>query len=241
MGQRSREDPGQRTVGEVVAEDYRKASVFERFGIDFCCGGNRSVREACEASGVAYDDVAQALVEAGAREGGEADTRSWALDELVDHIVAVHHRYVRESLPPLVAFSEKVSRVHGDRHAELREIQGLVQELAAELSRHMETEESALFPGVAELVAAKASTGAGAAGPGSFAARLEVLEDDHEHAGALMHRIRDLSDGFTTPDDACTTYRAFYGKLAEFESDLHLHVHLENNVLFPGVRALAEA
>jgi len=240
-------DLAQRTVGEVVAEDYRRAAVFERYGIDFCCGGNRSVGDACEASGVVYDDVARALDEADAAPAAASDVRSWPLNELADHIVAVHHRYVRESLPPLLAFSEKVARVHGERHAELLEIQGLVSELAEELTRHMEAEENMLFPRVAEM-AGMARAGqqpgegrpAGAATP-ALAAPLDMLEDDHEHAGDMVHRIRSLSGDFTPPEDGCTTYRAFYAELAEFESDLHRHVHLENNVLFPGLRALVEA
>lgn len=233
MTLRSTDDLGRRMVGEVVAENYGRAVVFERYGIDFCCGGDRSVREASEAAGVAYEDLAQDLLDAPLAGVGEADARSWALDELAAHIVAVHHHYVRESLPSLLAFSEKVARVHGDQHGELQEVRALVVELAAELSRHMEAEEGVLFPRVAELIAGEGSA--------AVAAPLEALEADHEHAGGLMHRMRELSGGYATPDDACTTYRAFYAKLAEFEADLHLHVHLENNVLFPGIRALVEA
>jgi regulator of cell morphogenesis and NO signaling len=146
MTQISAQDLERRTVGEVVAEDYGRAAVFERYGIDFCCGGDRSVRDACEEAGVVYDELVHALAETGPGQAGESDVRSWPLDELADHIVAVHHHYVRESLPPLVAFSEKVARVHGSGHEELLEIQGLVGELAAELNRHMQAEENLLFP-----------------------------------------------------------------------------------------------
>ncbi len=247
MTQMMGKDLGSRTVGDVVAEDYRRAAVFQRFGIDFCCGGGRSVGAACERSGAALDEVARALAAVGgSRDGSEPDERTWELEVLGKHIVAVHHGYVREALPALLQFAEKVARVHGARHTELLEIRALVGELATELVRHLEDEERDLFPRVARLVAAgrdgeaapPAEAGNAAAGAG---APLGALEDDHEHAGAIMHRIRELSGGFAPPADACTTYRALYANLEEFESDLHRHVHLENNVLFPGVRALEAA
>ncbi len=233
-----------RTVGDVVAEDYRRASVFQRFGIDFCCGGGRTVGAACGAKGVSTEELAGALSAVDRSGAEESDERGWDLDVLAKHIVAVHHGYVRESLPALLQFSEKVARVHGGRHAELEEIRSLVAELARELSDHLEEEERELFPRVERMIAARSTNGAtdDAAGDGFDAgAELVALEDDHEHAGAVMQRIRELSGDFAPPADACTTYRALYAKLEEFEADLHRHVHLENNVLFPGARALASA
>ena len=238
MTERLEEVWGARTVGDVVAEDYRRAAVFETHGIDFCCGGGRTVRAACEEAGADLDAVARALSEAAEREAAQGATEpaSWKLDVLADHIVAVHHGYVRASVPVLREFSAKVARVHGDRHPELLEIQGLVGELSAELERHMEDEEEILFPRIAAL---KSANRDGARG--EIRATTLALEDDHARAAELLGRIRALSGGFAAPADACTTYRATYAKLAEFERDLHRHVHLENNVLFPRAAAMEEA
>jgi len=226
----------ERTVGEVVAEDYRRAAVFQRYGIDFCCGGGRTVRAACERAGAEYEALARALSAAAERDAapeGSSDPRSWELGALADHIVREHHGYVREVLPVLRQFTAKVARVHGARHHELNEIRMLVDELALEMERHMEEEETILFPRIATLTSPANSEDL----PGVIV----PLEDDHDRAGAAMARIRELSGGFRPPVDACTTYRATYAKLEEFEADLHRHVHLENNVLFPRARAAADA
>ena len=225
---------GERRVGEVVAEDYNRAAVLQRYGIDFCCGGGRSLRSACEKAGVDYESVARELAEVEPRWSAQhdaPDVRSWDLEELTAHIVTEHHAYVRETLPVLRRFTAKVAGVHGTTHSELEVIRTLIDELGQEMERHMEEEESVLFPRIAAL-----TSSAGAANLGDVLMPL----DDHDRAGALMTRIRELSGGFRPPSDACTTYRATYAKLEEFEADLHRHVHLENNVLFPRARAAAE-
>jgi len=228
---------GERAVGEVVAEDYRRASVFKAFGIDFCCGGGRTIRAACEEVGADYEALAEALAEAAHRiPDGAPDPASLELDGLIDHIVGVHHDYVRASVPVLREFSAKVARVHGQRDPQLHEIRDLVEELARELVQHMDEEEGVHFPRIAALSAARAHGVHGDVGVST-----QPLEDDHDRAGELMRRVRSLSDGFTPPPDACATYRATYAKLEEFEADLHRHVHLENNVLFPRAAALEEA
>ncbi len=219
----------QRTVGDVVAEDYRRASVFKQFGIDFCCGGGRSVVAACEKAGADPVALAEALAEAGRGRAASTDEGLLELDALVEHIVTRHHRYVRESTPVLHDFAAKVARVHGERHPELLEIRDLLGELLADLERHMAEEEESLFPRIAVL-----SRSAPAPSPGGDIQTATLpLEDDHARAGELMDRIRSLSGDFTPPADGCNTYRATYAKLEEFEEDLHRHVHLENNVLFP--------
>lgn len=194
------------------------------------------MRSACDEAGADYEVVARALAEAaerGSESDESSDPRTWDLDVLADHIVKSHHEYVRETLPVLRQFTTKVAHVHGSRHAELLEIRALVEELSQEMIEHMEEEEIVLFPQIAALTSPE--------GAADLPAVLVPLEDDHDHAGALMGRIRELSGDFNPPMDACTTYRATYTKLAEFESDLHRHVHLENNVLFPRARAAAEA
>lgn len=234
-------DLSQRTVGDIVVEDYRRAGVLKWYGIDFCCGGGKTLEAACEQRGVALGEIEQALAQAGDRGTATAPARatSWAPDFLADYVVNVHHAYVRESLPVLQAFTEKVARVHGGTSPEAVEIAGLVDELAAELGPHLDDEERALFPYIRDLVAARR---AGGDPPrpafGSVGTSIEELECEHEHAGALLRQIRRLSGDFTPPEHACATFRAAYAKLEEFEEDLHLHVHLENNVLFPKVAAL---
>jgi len=237
MAERLSEVWSERTVGEVVAEDYRRAAIFKAFGIDFCCGGGRSVRSACEQAGAEYEAVARALAGTTASEDdvGVADPASWELERVVRHIIEEHHGYVRASVPVLREFTMKLARVHGDRHGELHEIRELVGDLTAELERHMKEVEEVLFPRIMALKSqARGSGGA------SVRAATIPLEDDHARAGDLLRRIRSLSEDYTPPEDACTTYRATYAKLAEFEEDLHRHVHLENNVLFPRAAA-AEA
>ncbi len=230
----------QRTVGEIVAEDYRRAGVLKRYGIDFCCGGDKTLRAACEERGVALDEVERALAQAEDRSIAAAPARatSWSPDFLADYVVNVHHAYVRESLPVLQAFTEKVARVHGGTSPETVEI----AELAAELGAHLDDEERALFPYVRDLVAARRE-GREPERPafGTVSDSIQELESEHEHAGALLREIRRLSGDFTPPEHACATFRAAYAKLEEFEDDLHLHVHLENNVLFPKTAALEAA
>ncbi|MEX0979820.1 MAG: iron-sulfur cluster repair di-iron protein [Gemmatimonadota bacterium] len=234
----------ERPVGEVVAEDYRRAGVFKRFGIDFCCGGGRTVQEACERKGVAYEELAQGLLASTASRSGSAqpDPRGWKLDFLADYIVNVHHGYVRETLPVLLQFSQKVARVHGERRPELVAIARLVEEIAGELEQHMRKEEEILFPYIRALVAT-GSDGGSVVLPGEDTAdgAMRLMEEEHDHAGELMRQIRELSGDFVPPEGACTTYRASYVKLEEFEEDLHRHVHLENNLLFPGTEKLERA
>lgn len=231
----------QQTIGELVAQDYRRAGVFKQYGIDFCCGGDRTLEAACEKEGVALDEVEQALHIADAR-GSTPAIRpgTWSPGFLADYIVNEHHTYVREQIPVLRSFARKVARVHGDAHPEVVEIAERFDELAAELLRHVQEEEDVLFPYIKAL-AAEQGPERECAAPGTARESIQALEDDHEHAGALMREIRARSGDFTPPDGACNTYRALYAKLEEFEEDLHRHVHLENNILFPETEALAAA
>ena len=215
-----------RTVGEIVAEDYRRAPVLKRFGIDFCCGGGVSLERAAAKAGVPVEDVERALAEASG-ESGPAGLRveDWDPAFLAQFIVNQHHGYVRRQAPALLAFTSKVARVHGGGHPETVQIADRFEGVLVDLAQHMAREETELFPAIA--------AGAPAA---ELAPLIEEMEGDHEGAGALMREIRELSDDYTPPADACATYRAAYANLEAFEEDLHRHVHLENNVLFPKVR-----
>lgn len=225
---------GRRTVGEVVAADWGAAEVFRSFGIDFCCGGDRTVAAACAEAGADVDEVTRALAAAAAGGAGGApalpDPTTWDLELLANYITGVHHGYTRTALPVLRELTARVARVHGDQHPELLAIRDLVGELHAELERHMAEEEEVLFP---RIVALKQSTRAG----DGVEDAVSSLEEDHDLAGALLRRIRELSRNYTVPPDACASYRESYARLEAFERDLHRHVHLENNVLFP--RAVA--
>lgn len=233
----------QRTVGDLVAEDYRLGSVFKRFGIDFCCGGGRTVADACVKHGVTLDqlDAALAEVRTSSESRGDGDARHWPLDFLVDYITNVHHRFVRDRLPVLNQFASKVARVHGNANPELVELGGLVGDLTTELLDHLAGEEETLFPYVKDLVVAKAQD-VRPSRPDFGTAKHPITSMEHEHDGAgdLMKRMRTITDGFTPPSHACNTYRALFATLEEFEEDLHRHVHLENNILFPRALALEE-
>lgn len=229
-----------RTVGEVVAEDYRRADVFKAFGIDYCCGGDRTVSEACSARGVACDEVMEALEAAeqapiaSGRAADMPDVRNWPPDFLASYIVNVHHRYVREHAPRLLELTQTVARVHGKTNPEAVQIANLFAELATELEEHTGKEEGILFPYISATFAASR----GEAPPPDPTtvdqdSWVEALEDEHDNAGAILRTIRTLSRNFVLPETACNTYRMAYAGLEAFEADLHRHIHLENNVLFP--------
>ncbi len=229
------EQPAESTIGELVAKDYRKAQVFKKFGIDFCCGGKKTLSEVCDRKGINIAQVEAELAEV--EQYGQGSTQNfqkWELDFLCDYITSTHHQYVRESIPFLGEISAKVARVHGDRHPELLELADVFARIAHDLSLHIQKEDKVLFPFIKELVQANKS---GAALPqsmfGDLANPINLMEMEHEAAGEDLTAIRDLTNNFDLPADACTSYRILFKKLEEFENDLHQHVHLENNILFP--------
>lgn len=248
----------QRPVGELVAEEYARAAVLARHGVDFCCGGRRTLAQACASAGVSPDDVLRDLekLERTDVSSNGPEMESWPLGRIARHIEDVHHAYVRETLPVLRRWSAKIARVHGKAHPELREVEGAVNELSVEMERHMDDEEVRLFPllssieGPGDGVARDGAAGECAAGERAAGGEtagfspisedvLRELEDDHDQAGELMRRIRGLTHGYTPPAGACSTYAATFALLHEFEGDLHRHVHLENNVLFPRARSFS--
>jgi regulator of cell morphogenesis and NO signaling len=227
------------TVGDLVATNFRAAGVFERVGIDFCCGGRRSLSEACHAAGVPLDGVVQelrALVVAAPPD--DDDPRQWPLPRVVEHILERHHRYVREALPRIAGFLSRLVAVHAVRHPELTTVEAEFFHLQEELKRHMFKEEQVLFPYIRELAATEATARPLPASPfGTVENPIRMMEREHQEAGDDLRTIRDLTNGYVTPDDGCATYRVAMAELQQFERDLHEHIHLENNVLFP--RAVA--
>ena len=228
------------TIREIVATDYRTAAVFERHGLDFCCSGCRTIEQACRDAGV---DTAAVLGELdavlGTSSAGTPDYQSWDARALIGHIVARHHGFVRETIPPLLQHTEKIASVHGQRHPELVHIAGLFRRVASEMTDHMFKEEQILFPFIAAIDEARASRRPIPLPPfGTVENPIGVMEAEHKFVGDAMAEMRHLTGGFTPPEDACGTYRVALQELDAFERDLHEHVHLENNVLFPKAVAL---
>ncbi|MCX6120141.1 MAG: iron-sulfur cluster repair di-iron protein [Ignavibacteriales bacterium] len=225
----------QTTVRELVSEDFRSASVFEKHSIDFCCHGNVTLEEACAKSGISTKEIQQeiALLSSTEKTEGE-DYNTWELDSLADYIVRTHHRFVKEAIPVTTAHLEKVVKKHGEHHPEVMRIQTWFQEVAEELIRHMAKEEIVLFPYIKTMVK-HGHEGKMLDKPhfGTIANPIRMMEAEHEAAGNTLESIRRESKGFTLPADACATFQVTYEELKQFETDLHKHVHLENNILFP--------
>jgi regulator of cell morphogenesis and NO signaling len=223
------------TVREIALEQPTAIRVFERFGIDYCCGGRKPLAEACAAGNLEVDSVIAALEEAEKKPGTEVE--NWAertLESLSSHIVAKHHAYVKGELPRLAQLAQKVVNRHGSTRPELPVIANTLAQLDEELTQHLAKEEAVLFPYIAGL---ERSVSIGTPRPrscfGTVANPIAMMTQEHDAAGSLLSEIRRLTGNFSTPEDACPTFHAFYDGLREFEQDLHQHIHLENNILFP--------
>jgi regulator of cell morphogenesis and NO signaling len=224
------------TVAEIASSLPRAIAVLQRHGIDFCCGGRRPIAEVCAEKGIAFDELAGELASTGS--GTPESGTNWAtepLNALIDHILDRYHKTLGEELPRLDALADKVASVHGARHPEtLPGIREAFRGLKAELESHMEKEERVLFPYVRELeTAARGLRPAYSVPLGLATGAIGVMEREHEVAGLALKTIHRLTGGFRPPDDACGSFRALYAGLEIFEADLHAHIHLENNILFP--------
>jgi regulator of cell morphogenesis and NO signaling len=232
------------TVGDIVAADFRAAAIFEGFGIDFCCGGRRSLADACRTASADPVDVIRALQGLPAPSTENDDAAGWRLDRLIDHIVATHHTYVREAMPAIMRRLIKLADAHGERHPELHRILDVFHELNAEMTQHMLKEERVLFPYIRDLATRDADRHTCLQGRNPFGTvdnPIRMMEREHREAADALMLIRELTGGYTTPEDGCATYKACMEEFDRFERDLHRHVHLENNVLFPRARALEDA
>lgn len=214
------------TVGRLAAEQPLATRVFARHGIDYCCGGGRPLREVCGEKGLDTERVLDEIKKEMATP--DASVERWneaPLGDLIDHIIRTYHTSLREELPRLGAMALKVRDVHVEKDRRLAELHSVFMGLKAELDEHMVKEERILFPMI------ESGEGAMAGGP------ISVMEHEHASAGAALHRLRELTDGYQVPEEACNTWRALWHGLAALEESLHQHIHLENNILFP--RALA--
>lgn len=230
------------TIGRIVARDFRTAAVFRKYGLDYCCGGGRTLEDACARKGIDASQVAAELKSPpGSSTVHALPYNEWEADFLAHYIVNTHHRYVAKALPELVALSNKVMRVHGNHHPELVRMHEIVESVAGEMTSHMFKEEKVLFPYIIKLAEARGGSGTAAAAHfGTVRNPINMMEAEHEHVGGAMEEVRNLTNDYILPDGACTSYRVLYQMLEEFEQDLHLHVHLENNILFPKAEALEQ-
>ncbi len=224
-----------KTIGSFVAEDFRTATVFSKYRIDFCCKGNRTIAEVCEKQNIDADDLLQNVLQVVQSENsGSIDFNSWPLDLLADFIEKTHHRYVEEKTNVLLPFLDKLCKVHGENHPELFKINELFIGCAGELSQHMKKEELILFPFVKRMVKTKESDGVlSQPSFGTVSNPIAMMMHEHDNEGERFREIAELTNNYTPPADACTTYRVTFAMLKEFEADLHKHIHLENNILFP--------
>ncbi|MDX6747269.1 iron-sulfur cluster repair di-iron protein [Polaribacter sp. PL03] len=222
------------TVAEVVTYNIKTADVFKKYGIDFCCGGGISIEKACKKNNVSFEEMEKELLDINNPTSNTYNYDGWKLEFLVNHIENVHHVYVKESSPIILQYAAKVAKVHGHHYKEVLEINKLFTEVANELAAHLKKEENVLFPFIKQLVKAERE-GVKVNQPhfGTVNNPIAMMEEEHENAGDILKEIKKLSNNYTPPEGACNTFKALYAKLDEFEQDLHQHIHLENNILFP--------
>lgn len=217
------------TIGEMVAQDFRLAEIFKNNRIDFCCGGKKSLSEVCQESNLNQQILVREinLTRSTPTKPGQ-DFRSWKLDFLCDYICNTHHQYVLQTLPQLLTYTQKIAEVHGDHHPELIELAVLFSKINEELSQHLKQEEEVLFPAIKHFLIHKDQ-------PSKEIIDSEIarMVGEHDFAGGAMDYISKLTQHYKLPEDSCNTYAVAFKLLEQFEDDLHIHVHLENNILYP--------
>ncbi len=228
------------TIGEIVANDFRTAALFSKKGIDFCCKGHRTLEEISDKKSLDITVLASELNEIINQKGDSTiDFKSWPMDLLADYIEKTHHRYIEDKTPVILLFLSKLCKVHGERHPELFEINELFKESAQDLAAHLKKEELILFPFIRKMVNARI-TNQPLEKPhfGTVDNPIEMMKHEHDTEGDRFREIARLTNNYIPPADGCTTYRTAFMMLEEFEQDLHKHIHLENNILFPNAQAL---
>jgi regulator of cell morphogenesis and NO signaling len=223
-------------IGEIVANDFRSAEIFKHAGIDFCCGGNQSMEEACEEKKIDIVTLETKLVELEQTETDPSHNfKEWEMDFLCDYIVNTHHKTVIKLLPQLIFYTEKIADVHGSHHPELLEIAKLFGQINIELQQHLKKEEEMLFPAIKVAIHTQSEEAKKV-----IISEITRMKFEHEFAGGAMDHINQLSINYMVPPDACNTYSVCFKLLKQFEDDLHIHVHLENNILYPKALELAK-
>lgn len=225
----------QSIIGKIVAENYRYANVFEAAEIDFCCNGNRTIQEVCQYANITSENLIKQLSEVSALAAQDViDHQSWPLDRLVDYIEKKHHRYVETQTLTILPLLNKIANVHKENHPELGEVENLFKQSAEGLSMHMKKEELILFPYIRKMVKTDYFSNNNTAPYfGTVQNPITMMQHEHDAEAEVFKKIAALTLNYTPPADACTTYRATLYFLKDFETDLHLHIHLENNIVFP--------
>jgi regulator of cell morphogenesis and NO signaling len=223
------------TVGEIVANDFRTSSAFKKAGIDFCCGGKQSFNDACIEKGIDAVQLENEILTVTEEPMNEfMNFKNWNPVFLSEYIVNTHHKFVLKNLPELVFYTQKIASVHGENHSELVEVADLFVKINAELLQHLKNEEEVLFPAIKEVINTNSATA-----KKTIVSEITRMLDEHDFAGGAMDEINRITKGYQVPADGCNTYRVAFKLLEQFEDDLHTHVHLENNILFPKALELA--
>lgn len=223
------------TVGEIVANDFRTSSVFKKAGIDFCCGGKQSFTEACTENEIDALELENEILKITRGPVNEfVNFKNWDTVFLSEYIVNTHHKFVLKNLPELVFYTQKIASVHGDHHPELFEVADLFVKINTELLQHLKNEEEVLFPAIKEVV----NTGSLKAKE-TIVSEIARMTGEHDFAGGAMDDVKKITKGYMVPEDGCNTYVVAFKLLEQFEDDLHIHVHLENNILFPKALEMA--
>lgn len=230
------------TIKEIVTQNYRAASVFEKYSLDFCCKGGVTISDACKEKHIDPASIITALhTLAEVPEESLHRFNQWSIPLLVSFIVENHHTYVKQTIPSMLAHTKKVAAVHGERHPEMIAVAENFAVVANEMMNHMHKEERMLFPYIMALYDALHDKAPVPHSPfGTVRNPIAMMEQEHDAVGSLMYEIRNVTHNYAIPADACTTYRVTLQELKEFEHDLHQHVHIENNILFPKAAEMEE-
>ena len=220
-----------KTLAQIVSLNHRTATVFEKYNLDFCCKGKRSLEQACDEISVPVEQLMQELEATLESPEKPVDFNSMTLSQLADYIVVTHHDYVKREMPQIYFYLQKLASKHGGRHPELHKILERFTVLKDEMTMHMQKEEAVLFPRIKRMESAEKMDLK--TDPSFIQSPVDIMEQEHDHAGSVMQEIRELTSNYVAPSDGCTTYKLCFAALQAFETDLHHHVHLENNILFP--------
>jgi regulator of cell morphogenesis and NO signaling len=227
-----------RSLAQIVNANHKAASVFEKYNLDFCCKGKRSLQQACSEQNISVDKLLSELQNISAKDQAAFPFDKLPLSELADFIISAHHAYVKIESPQILSYLQKVAFKHGQRHPEMNKVFELFSAVKEEMEEHMQKEELILFPRIRAVEGQTAEKKELKVNIAYLQSPIRMMEEEHEHAGSLMKEIRQLTNNYTAPEDACTTHRLSLAALQAFEQDLHQHVHLENNILFPKALAL---
>lgn len=223
----------QQTLASIVTNNHSTVPVLEKYHLDFCCKGKRTLADACTEKGISVETLVAELEKSTEVQSNKMPYTEMNAEQLISYILIHHHFYVKQSMPTILGHLEKVAFKHGDRFPYMVEVFNIFKEIKEEMTSHMQKEEMILFPRIKEVEALNNINHSRKLTEGFIGAPIHVLELEHEHAGDLLYKIRELTNTYTPPADACTTFKVSLAELKEFEEDLHKHVHLENNLLFP--------